>query len=235
LLALSINGISEKRSQEILDELGSYTILKEDPLKIYDFYLSKTSKDIWNQIKEKRHLFVTEDKEELAKQMGKEIKGIGKKKVLQWIENFEEIYPFDKDLFLEDESLMMFLASETAQDIYNQVKHIDKIEKEFNDLLTLEIPQYVINFLFKDYKNVWNTVANDPYMLLDYGLPFSFVDNIALNSFGVDTKNKIRIIKAFLFILINHEKLALEIFQIVAVLVKTLYEHPLFSLLAQIR
>ena len=206
ILALAINGISEKRSQEILDELGSYTILKENPLKIFDFYLSKASKDIWEQIKEKRDLFQTEDKEELAKQMAKEIKGIGKKKVLQWIEQFEEIYPFDKDLFLEDDSLMMFLSSDTAYDIYQQVKHIDQIEKQFQDLLNLEIPQYVINFLFKDYKNVWEVLSDNPYLLLDYGLPFSFVDNIALTTFNVAPNYKDRIINAFLFILINHEK-----------------------------
>lgn len=207
LLSIAIDGIGEKKAQEILNDLGGYEILKTQPFKIFDYFLPKTSKDILEQIRDKRHLFVSEDKEVIAKQMNKEIKGIGKKKILSWMEKFEETYPYDTQLFLDDDSLIYFLASDTALKVYDQIKHIEKLEKDYKTILNFNIPDYSINYLFKEFKfDTFEKITENPYIMLDYGVGFILCDKIAVNEFEVKKDSYIRIINGILYVLKQNEK-----------------------------
>lgn len=207
LLSIAIDGIGEKKSEQILKDLGSYEPLKTDPFKIFDYFLSKSSKDLLQQIRNKRHLFVSSDKETAAKQISKEIKGIGTKKILKWMNEFEDIYPYDTQLFLDDDSIIYFLASNTALNIYEQIKNIDKLDSDYKTLLSLNIPNYSLNYLFKDFKsNSLNKIKTNPYILLDYGVNFLTCDKIALNNFGVEKDSFIRIINGLLYCIKCGEK-----------------------------
>lgn len=207
LLSLAIDGIGEKKALEILNDVGSYSVFKDEPFKIFDYFLSKPSKSILEQIREKRHLFTSNEKEIVAKQMNKEIKGVGTKKILSWMNTFEETYPYDTQLFLEDDSIIYFLASDTALKVYEQIKHIDKLEKDYKFLIDLKLPQYCINYLFKDFKfESLKTIKGNPYVLLNYGISFPSVDNIAIKTFEIEKESKTRIINGILYVIKLGEK-----------------------------
>lgn len=208
LLELAIDGIGEKKAKEIMDEIRDYQVLKDNPFKIFDFFITPKNKEILEQIKANREEIIKyEDKEDAAKYMGKIIKGIGKKKVLQWMDEFEKEYPYDTYLFTEEDLIIKFLVSETAMNVYEQIKHFDKIEEQFKILNDLNIPAYIINYLFKDYKaDTLNTIKENPYILLNYNLAFSFVDNIAINRFGFNEDSYDRIINAILYVIKDAEK-----------------------------
>lgn len=207
LLSIAIDGIGEKKALEILNDVGSYSVFKDNPFKIFDYFLSKPSKSILEQIQEKRHLFVSNEKEVVAKQMNKEIKGVGTKKILSWMNTFEETYPYDTQLFLEDDSIIYFLASDTALKVYEQIKHIEKLEKDYKYFIDLKLPQYCINYLFKDFKfDSLKTIKENPYELLNYGVSFPLVDNIAINNFNVEKESYIRIINGILYVIKLSEK-----------------------------
>lgn len=207
LLSISIDGLGEKKIEEISKDLnGDYSILKSNPFKIFDYFLSKPSKDILEQIRTKRHLFTSNDKEITAKQMNKEIKGIGKKKILEWMKDFEDEYPYDTGLFLDDEIIIKYLASQTALNVYEQICHIDELENAFKTLNDLKIPNYIIGYLFKEYKfNVLKEIENNPYLLLDYGMEFSVVDNIALTKYKCSLLEPVRIINGVIHIIKQSE------------------------------
>ena len=207
LLSIAIDGISEKKAKEIIDDIGDYEILKKNPFKITDYFLPKASKSILEQIHEKKSLFTSNDRNVIAKQMSKEIKGIGIKKINQWMDDLEDIYTYDTSLFLDDEILLRYLGSQTTVNIYYQVKNIAKLENIYNNLIDLKIPDYAINYLFKDFKcEVLNKIQQNPYILLDYGLSFLFVDNIAIKKFKVNENSSTRIINGVLANIKQHEK-----------------------------
>ena len=207
ILSIAIDGIGDKKAQEIIEDLGDYQILKSNPFKIFDYFLSKSSMDVLKQIQEKRHLFVNSDKDLLVKQMNKEIKGIGTKKILSWIEAFEDEFPYDTELFLSDDIIIKFLASETALKVYEQIQHIDKLEDAYKKMIELKIPAYIINYLFKDFHfNVLDEIEKNPYMLLNYGMDFVAVDNIAIKDFNVSLNNEQRIINGIVYVIKKSEK-----------------------------
>lgn len=207
ILSIAIDGIGEKKAQEIIEDIGDYSILKKEPFKIFDYFLSKTSLDVLKQIQEKRHLFTSNEKEVVAKQMNKEIKGIGTKKILSWMEKFEEEFPYDTYLFLTDDIIIKFLASDTALKIYEQIQHIDELENAYKKMVELKIPNYVINYLFKDFHfNVLNKIKENPYILLEYGLDFVLVDNIAIKEFNISLSNDKRIVNGIVYTIKKSEK-----------------------------
>ena len=85
LLSLVISGISEKKAEAIYEQY-TYEEIKENPLVLYDYFLTSTSRSILSQIQEKRELFEEDTIDTIPKHLSKEIKGIGKKKVENWIE-----------------------------------------------------------------------------------------------------------------------------------------------------
>lgn len=207
ILSIAIDGIGEKKAQEIIEDIGDYSILKKEPFKIFDYFLSKTSLDVLKQIQEKRHLFTSNEKEVVAKQMNKEIKGIGTKKILSWMEKFEEEFSYDTYLFLTDDIIIKFLASDTALKIYEQIQHIDELENAYKKMVELKIPNYAINYLFKDFHfNVLNKIKENPYILLEYGLDFVLVDNIAIKEFNISLSNDKRIVNGIVYTIKKSEK-----------------------------
>ena len=207
LLSIAIDGIGDKKSKEIIDDCKSYKVFFEEPFKIFDYFLSTTSKSILEQIREKRERFTNNDKEIAAKEIAKEIKGVGKKKLLEWFNDFESWHKFDVQCFLEDINIIKYLASSSALEIYVQILRLKELEKVYFSLNKWKINDFVIRQLFKDYKkqDILKIISNDPYILLDYNVTFPVADNIAINEYGKDTTSYVRIINGLKYIIKQHE------------------------------
>ena len=207
LLAIAIDGIGDKKSKEIIDDCKSYKVFFTDPFKIFDYFLSATSKSILEQIRKKRSLFTNNDKEIAAKEIAKEIKGVGKKKLLEWFNDFESWHKFDVQCFLEDINIIKYLASDSALEIYVQVTKLEGLERVYNSLHKWKINDFVIKQLFKDYKklDILKQINEDPYILLDYNVPFPIVDNIAINEYSKKKDDYVRVINGLKYIIRQHE------------------------------
>ena len=207
LLAIAIDGIGDKKSKEIIDDCKSYKVFFTDPFKIFDYFLSATSKSILEQIRKKRSLFTNNDKEIAAKEIAKEIKGVGKKKLLEWFNDFESWHKFDVQCFLEDINIIKYLASDSALEIYVQITKLEGLERVYNSLHKWKINDFVIKQLFKDYKklDILKQINEDPYILLDYNVPFPIVDNIAINEYSKKKDDYVRVINGLKYIIRQHE------------------------------
>ena len=207
LLSIAIDGIGDKKSKEIIKDCGSYKVFFENPFKIFDYFMSETSKSILMQIREKKYLFTENEKNAAAKHIAKEIKGIGPKKLMSWFEDFESWHKFDVQEFLEDINIIKYLASSSALEIYVQILRLREIESVYNSLTKWKISEYVMKQLFKDYKkqDILKIISEDPYILLDYNVSFPIVDNIAINEFNKEKESYVRIIKGLKYIIMQHE------------------------------
>lgn len=201
-----IDGIGDKKA-EIINNDGGYEIFKTNPFLIFNYFLSKSSTDILTQIQNKKHLFTSNDKNIIAKQMNKEIKGIGTKKILQWMDSFELKEEYNTEKFLQDENLIQYLASDSALKVYEQIKDINEYEKIIKQMLEYGYPEYCVNYFFKDFLlDSISILEGNPYLMLDYGLNFVLCDNIAMNKFNFEPTSEYRIINAVLHIIKQNEK-----------------------------
>ena len=207
LLSTAVDGIGEKKEEEILKDLGSYKIFFTQPFKIFDYFMSETSKSILAQIHAKKDEFTEEDKEAAAKHIAKEVKGIGKKKLLSWMDDFESWHKYDTKAFLEDINIIKYLVSDSALEIYVQILKLSELEKVYNSLSKWKINEYTIKQLFKDYKkeDILKIINEDPYILLDYNVSFPVVDNIAINEYNKEKESYVRVIKGLKYIIMQHE------------------------------
>lgn len=207
LLSIAIDGIGEKRAEEIIKDCGSYKVFFENPFKIFDYFLSETSKSILMQIREKKELFIENTKEDAAKHIAKEIKGVGKKKLLTWMDDFESWHKYDTKEFLEDINIITYLSSESARDIYWQILNLKQMEEIYFSLNKWKVNDYIIKQLFKDYKkqNILDILKNDPYILLDYKVSFPIVDNIAINEYKKEMDSYVRIINGLKYMIMQKE------------------------------
>ena len=152
-------------------------------------------------------MFYGDSKEECAKQIAKEIKGIGKKKLLEWMDDFESWHKFDVSAFLEDVNIIRYLASDSALEIYSQIVRLPELEKIYFALSKWKINNFIIKQLFKDYKrqNILDVIYKNPYLLLDYNVSFVTVDNIAINEFDKEKESYVRIINGIKYVIKLHE------------------------------
>ena len=84
LFPLFISGISEKTAEKIFEKY-TYEEIKENPLYLYDYFLTNSSRSILMQIQEKRKMFFDDNIDTIVNHLAKEIKGIGKKKIWKCI------------------------------------------------------------------------------------------------------------------------------------------------------
>jgi len=207
LLEIAVDGIGEKKSKEIIEDCGSYKVFFTEPFKIFDYFMSATSKSILEQIHEKKYLFKNNDKEIAAKEIAKEIKGVGKKKLLTWFEDLEQWHKFDVQFFLEDINIIKYLVSDSALEIYVQILRLKELESVYFSLNKWKINDYIIRQVFKDYKkqDILKKISEDPYILLDYNVAFPIVDNIAINEYEKENDSYVRVINGLKYIIKEHE------------------------------
>jgi len=207
IMPLVINGISEKKAEEIF-ELYSYEEIKINPLLIYDFFLTDSARNILEQIQNVRDLFTEETIETIPKNLAKEIKGIGKKKIEQWLEIFTTYYEFNAPHFLSDKFLYYILSSDKTRGIVSQIPSLNQIEEDYLQLKQYNVPDYSLKYLLKDYKEeMMEVIKDNPFILIDeYYVPFYTVDNLAQCLFGLEEQDETRVIYGVLYVLSNHEK-----------------------------
>ena len=206
LLSLVISGISEKKAEAIYEQY-TYEEIKENPLVLYDYFLTSTSRSILNQIREKRELFEEDTIDTIPKHLSKEIKGIGKKKVENWIETYTIYYPFNVSHFLSDDFLYYILSSETTRNMVQQVKKLDKIEKDYTTLRAYGVPDYALKYIVRDMKDeIMKKIEEDIFILNDYFVPFPVIDAIGLDEFQMEKTSEKRVINGVLYVLMQNEK-----------------------------
>lgn len=206
LLSLVISGISEKKAEAIYEQY-TYEEIKENPLILYDYFLTSASRSILSQIQEKRELFEEDTIDTIPKHLSKEIKGIGKKKVENWIEIYTIYYPFNISHFLSDNFLYYILSSETTRNMVQQVKKLDKIEKDYTTLRAYGVPDYVLKYIVRDMKDeMMKKIEEDIFILNDYFVPFPVIDKIGLDAFQMEKMSEKRVINGVLYVLMQNEK-----------------------------
>ena len=206
LFSLFISGISDKMAEKIFEKY-TYEEVKENPLLIYDYFLTDSSRKILNQIKDKKELFVEDTIDTIPKHLSKEIKGIGKKKILNWIDIYTTYYQFNTNKFLSDNFLYYILSSDTTRKIVQQVKKLDQIESDYKLLRKYNIPDYSLKYLIKDYKiEMLEKIKENVFILNDYYVPFPIIDEFAKKELNLNLTNKERIVNGILYVLINNER-----------------------------
>lgn len=206
LFALFISGISDKTAEKIFEEY-TYEEIKKNSLLLYDYFLTDFSRKILEQIREKRTLFYKDTIDSIPKHLAKEIKGIGKKKILNWIEVYTTYYEFNSEKFLSDNFLYYILSSETTRQMVQQVKYLDQLEDDYKLLKKYGIPDYSLKFLIKDFKNqMLDKIRENVFILNDYYVPFPIIDNFAVNELKIELMNEKRIINGIIYELLKNEK-----------------------------
>lgn len=200
-----INGISKKKADEILSQT-SYEQLIENPYIIFDFFITPKNKDIFEQIKSCRDLITEDTPDDAAKHLAKLVKGIGKKKILSWMDEFQKDFPYNTSLFLDDEIIIEYLVSDTAINVFKQVKHLDKIQNIIDKLKSFELNNNTIYYLFSDLKfDTLTELESNPYLLINYGIGFNKCDHIAKTFFNIKDSDYNRIINCILAIIKQYE------------------------------
>ena len=206
LFALFISGISDKTAEKIFEEY-TYEEIKKNSLLLYDYFLTDSSRKILEQIREKRTLFYKDTIDSIPKHLAKEIKGIGKKKILNWIEVYTTYYEFNSEKFLSDNFLYYILSSETTRQMVQQVKYLDQLEDDYKLLKKYGISDYSLKFLIKDFKNqMLDKIRENVFILNDYYVPFPIIDNFAVNELKIELMNEKRIINGIIYELLENEK-----------------------------
>ena len=210
ILPIVIDGIGDKKAEQIIEQCGSYKIFIDEPFKIYEYTISESSLSLLTQIRNCRSMFngIEEiKKEDFAKQLDKQIKGLGRKKILSWIDIFEKDNTFTPEEFLKDENIIEFLASDQAKEIYNQILNLEKLEKIYFSLLKFKISNFTIKQILKDFKeeDVLEKIEKDPYFLFDYGVSFPVIDNIAINELNKEKNDYGRVVKGVKYLIMQHE------------------------------
>lgn len=206
LFSLFISGISDKTAEKIFEKY-TYEEIKKNPLLLYDYFLTDSSRKILEQIREKRTLFYADTIDTISKHLAKEIKGIGKKKILNWIDIYTTYYEYNTEKFLSDNFLYYILSSETTRQIVQQVKYLDQLESDYKLLRKYDIPEYSLKYLIKDFKNqMLNKIKENVFMLNDYYVPFPLIDNFAIHELNMNLMNEKRIINGVIYELLENEK-----------------------------
>lgn len=206
LFPLFISGISEKTAEKIFEKY-TYEEIKENPLYLYDYFLTNSSRDILMQIQEKREMFFYDNIDTIGKHLAKEIKGIGKKKIWNWIKVYTTYYKFDSKHFLSDNFLYYILSSETTRNIVQQTKYLDKMEKDYLLLRQYGIPDYALKYLINDLKqDMFEKIKENVFILNDYYVPFPIIDYFALKELNMDKMDEKRILNGVIYTLLNNEK-----------------------------
>lgn len=206
LLSLVISGISEKKAEQIFEKY-SYEEIKENPLLLYDYFLTDTSRKILEQIREKRKECQEDTIDTISVHLGKIVKGIGKKRLDNWIDIYTSYYNFDTEHFLSDNFLYYILSSETVRNMVQQMKWLDKIEEEYQLLKNYGISEHQLKYFVKDFKNtMMEKIREDVFVLNDYFVPFSIIDKIGISECNMELTNEKRILNGILYILMNNEK-----------------------------
>ena len=126
---------------------------------------------------------------------------------MNWIDIYTKYYEFDSEHFLSDNFLYYILSSETTKKIVQQVKSLDKIEKDYILLKNYGIPDYALKYLVNDLKeNMLEKIKENVFILNDYYVPFPIIDNFALKELKMNVFNEKRILNGVIYILLNNEK-----------------------------
>lgn len=207
LLPIYISGIGEKKAIEIKEVLGESYIeeLKNNPLVIYDFYLPTKSKELisqWNDLKENMSRF---NRDDLPKYISKNMKGIGIKKATQWVETIPDKL---SENILNKEIVIKYLASDTSNNIYEQVKNIANVEKTHKELIELGYPEFFVIKLIEKYKgDTFSKIISNPYLPVIDGMSFKDCDKIAIEKLEFDEESIHRIIYGVIDVLKDNESL----------------------------
>lgn len=204
LLNILINGIGEKKAEEIKNNLGnSYLdILEKEPIKIYDFFITSKSNIIINQLKVLIDSLKDKPDSELPKFLSKNITGLSTKKATEWINSSE-----DKKSIFNIEKIYQYWASNTANNIYNQVKSLPLLLDIINELTNLGFSKYIISILLPKYGvNTLTELKNNPYLPTSMGMDFEDCDELAISKFGLDSMSIHRVINGLVHILKENEQ-----------------------------
>jgi exodeoxyribonuclease V alpha subunit len=205
LLPLLITGIGDKKAEEISDTLGEdyFEILKNEPIKIYDFFIASKPKSIisqWKELTETRDYINARDKIAF---MSKNIKGLGKKKASEWMKKKDELI---KEGFSELEIAYQYWASNTANNIYEQTKKLPLILSLIKEIMELGCTYKVSLYFVSKYRDKsMIELKNNPYLLINEGMTFEDCDEIAMSKLGYEAMSMHRITNGIICVLRRNE------------------------------
>lgn len=202
ILSLFIKGIAENKEREIIKFLGEnyIDILRENPLRIYEMFISSKNRNLFNQWKEHRLKLSILDEKDIVDYISINFKGITKKRANEWIEDIKDRGNglINEDI-LKKENIVPYLSTKTGHEIYNQIKDIEYIFNIYNQLEELGYSEFIINKIVEEFKlDSLERIYHNPYLPVNYKMSFEECDFIALDKINFDKESVHRVVYGLL-------------------------------------
>ena len=205
VLSKFISGIGESKEHEIIQFFGDnyIEILKENPLRIYEMFISSKNKPLFTQWDKNKLKLSTLTENEIVNYISNNFKGITKNKAKDWVDSIKNNGTNDiKSDILYKENVMSYLSTPTGHKIYNQIKDIDKILDIYTKLEDLGYSDFIVNKIVDNFKfESLDRIYHNPYIPIEYKMSFEDCDSIALNKINFDRESIHRITYGLLEVL----------------------------------
>ena len=206
ILSLFIKGIAKNKEAEILDFFGEdyIDILKENPLRIYEMYISSKNKMAFNQWEKHKGYLASLKESEIVQYIANNFKGMNNKKAREWVCDIKNrgLGIIGRDISIK-ENIMPYLSTKTGHNVYEQINNnINVICEMYDDLEELGYSEFIINKIVEEFRlESLDIIYHNPYIPTNYKMSFEECDNIALNKINFDKESIHRVVYGILEVL----------------------------------
>lgn len=208
ILHVFIKGIGESKEIEIMNFFGEDYLekLKNNPLIIYEMYISSSNKRLLKKWEEQKTKLSTLSKDEMINYISKNF-DTTKRKANEWVNDIETYNNgILSENILKRECVIPYLSTKTGHGIYEQIKNINDIYEIYNTLEELGYPEFAITKLAAEFKfDTIEKIYHNPYLPIEYKMTFEECDKIALNKINFDAESIHRIVYGTLDVLKKNE------------------------------